>query len=148
MSFSIGIVGLPNVGKSTLFQALTKKQVEIAAYPFTTIKPNLAIVPVPDEKLKKLSQIVRPQKITPTTIKFVDLAGLVKGAHLGKGLGNEFLSYIEQVDGLLEVVREFEDQDIAHVEGTIDPKRDIEIIEDELKQKGIKKPILYVQNTN
>jgi len=146
MSLSIGIVGLPNVGKSTLFQALTKKEVAIANYPFTTIEPNVAIVSVPDKNLEKLNQIFRPEKITPAVIEFIDIAGLVKEAHLGKGLGNQFLAKIRETNLLVEVVRVFEDKNVSHVENSIDPKRDIEIIKEELKHAGIEKPIIYVFN--
>jgi hypothetical protein len=146
MSLSIGIVGLPNVGKSTLFKTLTKKEVDIANYPFTTIEPNVAIVSVPDENLEKLSQIFKPEKVTPATIEFIDIAGLVKEAHLGKGLGNQFLAKIRETNLLVEVVRVFEDKNVPHVENSIDPARDIGIIKEELKQAGIEKPIIFVFN--
>jgi GTP-binding protein YchF len=132
MSLSIGIVGLPNVGKSTIFKALTKNQVDIANYPFCTILPNVGVVEVPDERLKKLTEVSKSQKTIPAVIKFVDIAGLVKNAHEGEGLGNQFLSHIREVDAIAEVVRVFEDGDVVHVEGKIDPKRDIEIINLEL----------------
>ena len=133
MGVSVGIVGLPNVGKSTTFNALTKAQnAESANYPFCTIEPNKAVVPVPDERLKELSKIVNPQKIQYSTIDFVDIAGLVKGASKGEGLGNKFLSNIREVEVILHMVRCFEDENITHVEGGIDPLRDIEIIEGEL----------------
>lgn len=148
MSLSIGIIGLPNVGKSTLFKALTKKQVEIANYPFTTIEPNVAIVPVPDENLEKLSAVLKPEKITPATIEFIDIAGLVKEAHLGKGLGNNFLAKIRETNILVEVVRAFEDKNVPHVENSINPERDIKIIEEELKEAEIDKPIIYFFNTD
>ncbi|EIW00865.1 LOW QUALITY PROTEIN: GTP-binding protein YchF [Thermoanaerobacter siderophilus SR4] len=128
----IGIVGLPNVGKSTLFNAITKAGAECANYPFCTIEPNVGIVSVPDERLDFLSKIENPQKIIPATIKFVDIAGLVKGASKGEGLGNKFLSHIREVDAILNVVRCFEDSNIVHVEGSIDPIRDVEIITLEL----------------
>ncbi|MDP1538955.1 MAG: GTPase, partial [bacterium] len=115
MSFSIGIVGLPNVGKSTLFKALTKIKVDIAAYPFTTIHPNVGVVRVPDERLDKIAQAVCPEKITPTIIEFVDVAGLVKGAHKGEGLGNQFLAQIRNCDAILEIVRGFENKNVEHV---------------------------------
>lgn len=148
MSLSIGIVGLPNVGKSTLFKALTKKQVDIANFPFTTIEPNVAIVPVPDKNLEKLTEIFRPDKITPATIEFIDIAGLVKDAHLGKGLGNKFLAKIRETDILVEVVRNFTDETVAHIEETIDPQRDIKIIEEELKEADINKPTVYLFNSD
>ncbi|MCH8325348.1 MAG: redox-regulated ATPase YchF [Bacteroidetes bacterium] len=133
MGLSIGIVGLPNVGKSTLFNALTKAQNASADnYPFCTIEPNKAVVPVPDKRLGKLAELVNPDKIVNSTVDFVDIAGLVKGASKGEGLGNKFLSNIRETDAILNVVRCFEDEDIAHVEGSIDPIRDIEVIETEL----------------
>lgn len=128
----LGIVGLPNVGKSTLFNAITKAGAEAANYPFCTIEPNVGIVSVPDERLDKLAEIYNPEKITPTSIEFVDIAGLVKGASKGEGLGNKFLSHIREVDAIVHVVRCFEDANITHVEGNIDPVRDIETIELEL----------------
>lgn len=128
----IGIVGLPNVGKSTLFNAITKAGAECANYPFCTIEPNVGIVAVPDERLDFLAKIENPQKVIPATIKFVDIAGLVKGASKGEGLGNKFLSHIREVDAILNVVRCFEDSNIVHVEGSIDPIRDVEIITLEL----------------
>ncbi len=137
MSFSIGIIGLPNVGKSTLFKALTKKQVEIAPYAFSTRDPNIGIVAVPDDRLEKISQVIKPEKTTPTTIKFVDIAGLVKNAHKGEGLGNQFLAHIRACDAVLEVVRDFQDDEIEHVEGSLDPKRDISIIKTELLMKDL-----------
>lgn len=137
MSFSVGIVGLPNVGKSTLFKALTKKKVDIAAYPFTTIHPNYGVVTVPDERLTKIAEIIKPEKVTPTVIEFVDIAGLVKGAHKGEGLGNQFLAYIRNSDAILEVVRAFEDPKVEHVAGDIDPERDIEIVKTELLMKDL-----------
>ncbi|MBU2575791.1 redox-regulated ATPase YchF [Patescibacteria group bacterium] len=128
MSFSIGIVGLPNVGKSTLFKALTKKQVPAENFPFCTIDPNIGIVEVPDERLEKLTKISKSEKTIPTIIEFVDIAGLVKGAHKGEGLGNKFLSHIREVNAIAHVVRDFENDDIAHVENSVDAKRDKEII--------------------
>ncbi len=133
MGLSVGIVGLPNVGKSTTFNALTKAQnAESANYPFCTIEPNKAVVPVPDERLNELAKIVNPERIQYSVIDFVDIAGLVKGASKGEGLGNKFLSNIREVEVILHMVRCFDDGNITHVEGEIDPIRDIEIIEGEL----------------
>lgn len=132
MSFSIGIVGLPNVGKSTLFKALTKKQVNIANYPFCTIDPNVGVVKVPDERLEKLAKMSESARIVPTAIEFVDIAGLVRGANKGEGLGNQFLANIREVDAIAQVVRVFEDKEIIHVDKNLNPKRDIETINFEL----------------
>jgi GTP-binding protein YchF len=137
MSFSIGIVGLPNVGKSTLFKALTKQSVDISNYPFCTIDPNVGVVAVPDERLEKIAQIIKPQKITPTVIEFVDIAGLVKNAHQGEGLGNQFLAHIREVDAICQVVRDFSNERITHIEGQINPQRDIEIVNTELIMKDL-----------
>ena len=128
----LGIVGLPNVGKSTMFNAITKAGAECANYPFCTIEPNVGVVAVPDERLNKLAEIYNPQKVTPAVIEFVDIAGLVKGASHGEGLGNKFLSHIREVDSIVEVVRCFEDSNIVHVDGSINPIRDIETINLEL----------------
>src|SRR6267154_4587338 len=130
---SAGIVGLPNVGKSTLFNAVTRTHKAPAEnYPFCTIDPNVGVVTVPDPRLSKLAEISHSQKIVPTAIEFVDIAGLVKGASTGEGLGNQFLSHIREVDAILEVVRFFENKDIIHVQGNVDPKRDMEVINTEL----------------
>jgi hypothetical protein len=132
MSLSIGIVGLPNVGKSTLFNSLTNKRAEASNYPFCTIEPNVGIVKVPDERLAGLAAVSNSKKIIPTTIEFVDIAGLVKGAHQGEGLGNQFLSNIRECDAICQVVRNFEDMNIIHVNGKIDPLDDKETINMEL----------------
>ncbi|MDR0347694.1 MAG: redox-regulated ATPase YchF, partial [Coriobacteriales bacterium] len=132
MALSIGIVGLPNVGKSTLFTALTRKGGLAANYPFATIEPNVGVVEVPDGRLRKLADIVRPGRIVPATVEFVDIAGLVKGASEGEGLGNQFLANIRETDAIVEVVRYFSDGDVVHVEGGPDPGRDSETIKTEL----------------
>jgi hypothetical protein len=132
MSFRIGIVGLPNVGKSTLFKALTKNPVDIANYPFCTIEPNVGIVKVPDVRLEKLAKMSKSAKIVPTIVEFVDIAGLVAGAAQGEGLGNKFLAHIREVDAIAQVVRVFENKDITHVHEKIDPQNDIEVINTEL----------------
>ncbi len=132
MGLTAGIVGLPNVGKSTLFNAITKKNILIANYPFATIEPNVGIVTVPDKRLKTLNEMYNPKRLIETTFEFTDIAGLVKGASKGEGLGNKFLSHIREVDAICEVVRCFNDSDIIHVEGNADPIRDIEIINIEL----------------
>ena len=132
-----GIVGLPNVGKSTLFNALTNGKALAANYPFATKDPNVGVITVPDERLDKLSELVNPQRVVPTTIEIVDIAGLIKGASKGEGLGNQFLSHIRSVDAIAQVVRCFDDDNVVHVSGSIDPLRDIEIIETELILKDI-----------
>lgn len=132
MSLQCGIVGLPNVGKSTLFNALTKAGIEAANYPFCTIEPNVGVVEVPDPRLDKLSEIVKPERVVPAIVEFVDIAGLVAGASKGEGLGNQFLSHIRETDAIVNVVRCFEDDNIVHVAGKIDPISDIEVIQTEL----------------
>src|SRR6185295_17758538 len=132
MALSVGIVGLPNVGKSTLFNALTQKGVPAENYPFNTIDPNVGVVAVPDNRLKRLSEMSKSQKTIPAAIEFVDIAGLVKGASEGEGLGNQFLQHIREVDAIAEVVRLFDDEDIQHVHGETDPARDIDVINLEL----------------
>jgi len=132
MGFSLGIVGLPNVGKSTLFNALSHAGAEVSNYPFCTKSKNLGVVPVPDDRLTKVQAFMKSAKAIPTAIEFVDIAGLVKNAHKGEGLGNQFLSYIREVDAIAHVVRCFPDPNISHVEGSVDPKRDIETINIEL----------------
>ncbi|MEN6471343.1 MAG: GTPase, partial [Clostridiaceae bacterium] len=128
----LGVVGLPNVGKSTLFNAITQAGAQAANYPFCTIEPNVGIVAVPDERLDALAKMHNPEKITPTAIEFVDIAGLVRGAYKGEGLGNKFLSHIREVDAVVHVVRCFEDDNIVHVDGSVDPARDMETINFEL----------------
>src|SRR3954470_13177024 len=138
MGLQCGIVGLPNVGKSTLFNAITASNLAAAEnYPFCTIEPNTGVVAVPDARLKVLTGLMIPEREVPTTIEFVDIAGLVKGAASGEGLGNQFLSHIRDVDAILHVVRCFDDENVIHVDGSINPERDIEIIDAELILKDI-----------
>ncbi len=137
MALKCGIVGLPNVGKSTLFNAMTEAQVLAANYPFATKEPNIGMITVPDDRLQKLADIVKPKKILPTTVEIVDIAGLIKGASQGEGLGNQFLSNIREVDAILHVVRCFTDENVVHVDGSVDPVRDKEIIDTELILKDM-----------
>jgi GTP-binding protein YchF len=132
MALQVGIVGLPNVGKSTLFNALTSAKAEAANYPFCTIDPNVGVVTVPDPRLDQITQFIKPQSVVPTAMEFVDIAGIVKGASQGEGLGNQFLSHIRQTDAIVHVVRCFDDPNVIHVSGSVDPLRDMEVINTEL----------------
>jgi hypothetical protein len=154
MALQVGIVGLPNVGKSTLFNALTSAKAEAANYPFCTIDPNVGVVTVPDPRLDKITQYIKPQSIIPTAMEFVDIAGIVKGASQGEGLGNQFLSHIRQTDAIIHVVRCFDDPNIIHVSGSVDPLRDMEVINTELMladlesvEKRVKKNEKLAKNT-
>jgi len=135
MKLAIGIVGLPNVGKSTLFKILTKQEVPIANYPFVTIHPNVGVVAAPDERIKKIAKVIGSKEILPAVLEFVDIAGLVAGAHEGRGLGNQFLAHIREVDAILHLIRVFKDKEIIHFEGEINPLRDLETVLNELKLK-------------
>ena len=137
MALKCGIVGLPNVGKSTLFNCLSSAKAQAANFPFCTIEPNVGVITVPDERLTKLAELVHPGRIVPATCEIVDIAGLVKGASKGEGLGNKFLGNIRETDAIIHVLRCFEDENITHVDGTIDPIRDKEIIDTELQLKDL-----------
>ena len=137
MSLQCGIVGLPNVGKSTIFNSLSNAKAQAANFPFCTIEPNVGVITVPDERLNKLAELVKPQRVLPTTVEIVDIAGLVKGASKGEGLGNKFLGNIRETDAILHVLRCFDDENVTHVDGTVDPIRDKEIIDAELQLKDL-----------
>ena len=137
MALQCGIVGLPNVGKSTLFNCLSNAKAQAANFPFCTIEPNVGVITVPDERLTKLAELVHPGRIVPTTVEIVDIAGLVKGASKGEGLGNKFLANIRETDAILHVLRCFDDENVTHVDGSVDPVRDKEIIDTELQLKDL-----------
>ena len=139
MSLKCGIVGLPNVGKSTLFNCLSNAKAQSANFPFCTIEPNVGVITVPDERLNELEKIVNPERVMPTTVEIVDIAGLVKGAHKGEGLGNQFLANIRETDAILHVLRCFDDGNVVHVDGDVDPIRDKEVIDMELQLKDLRR---------
>ncbi|MBI4411533.1 MAG: redox-regulated ATPase YchF [Deltaproteobacteria bacterium] len=147
MGFNCGIVGLPNVGKSTIFNALTDAGAQAANYPFCTIDPNVGVVPLPDIRLKKIAEIFKPEKVTPTSVEFVDIAGLVEGASKGEGLGNKFLGHIKNVDAIAHIVRCFENPDVVHVHGEVDPVRDVEVINTELILADLQSVTARVEKT-
>ncbi|MBI2012351.1 YchF family ATPase [Candidatus Curtissbacteria bacterium] len=148
-SLSVGIIGMPNAGKSTLFNALLRRQVaQVAEYPYTTIEPNVGVVEVPDERLTLIAQRLTIAKIVPAAIKFIDIAGLIKGAHKGEGLGNQFLGHIREVDAILHIVRAFENPAVDHVAGKIDSLADIGIVNLELEMAEVKKPTIYILNVS
>jgi len=145
----VGIVGLPNSGKSTLFNALLQRQIaDVAEYPFTTIEPNVGVVQVPDQRLEAISEATGIEKIVPAAIEFIDIAGLVKGAHEGEGLGNQFLGHIRDVDAVLHLIRSFHNPNVEHHGGSPNPEEDVKIVEEELKLAGIEKPAIYVVNVD
>src|ERR1041385_5700310 len=137
MGLKCGIVGLPNVGKSTLFNCLSNAKAQAANFPFCTIEPNIGVITVPDERLNKLADLVHPERVLPTTVEIVDIAGLVKGASKGEGLGNKFLANIRETDAILHVLRCFDDPNVVHVDGSVNPVRDKEIIDAELQLKDL-----------
>ncbi|HRV53873.1 MAG TPA: 50S ribosome-binding GTPase, partial [Bacteroidia bacterium] len=137
MGLKCGIVGLPNVGKSTLFNCLSNAKAQAANFPFCTIEPNIGVITVPDERLNKLEELVKPQRVVPTTVEIVDIAGLVKGASKGEGLGNQFLANIRETDAILHVIRCFDDPNVVHVDGSVNPVRDKETIDFELQIKDL-----------